>query len=519
MDPRVAVARAAGPYPLLPPFSPPERYPEFPHPENEEWDGDNRVYPAIRRLFRGLGLDAARYGTSAWNPLGNLVRPGDRVLLKPNYILHQHLSGRDPFAVVTHSAVVRAVIDYVHIALRGVGGITVADAPQANAEWAGILKVTRIDEVLAELKRRHGLEVTLLDLRELRVRQRHGLTVARETTSARSMVMDLGSRSALAGLGGSVRNLCGSDYDRRATVAGHHGGHRYAAALPVLECDVLISLAKLKVHKKTGVSLSLKNMVGINANKNFIPHYRVGDARSGGDEFPEEKSALGRARDRVARCLIDNLLGRVDRLAAPVIARLLGAFYRRAAGAPALDASDAGYNQAVIRLFYQRLLKKPVRAGNWAGNDTLWRAILDLNHIALYGNARGELLDRPARRYLALIDGVVAGEGEGPMDPDPVAAGLLFAGFNPVLTDIVATRFMGLDAGAIPLLQHALEDNLLAPPGVDPVIVADPGVEPDRGFRPPAGWPLMGPPVQPAIRLGTTNPGAPDATPERVTVT
>jgi len=41
----------------------------------------NPAYAGIRQLLRLAGLDAGRYGTPQWNPLGTLVRPGDRVLL------------------------------------------------------------------------------------------------------------------------------------------------------------------------------------------------------------------------------------------------------------------------------------------------------------------------------------------------------------------------------------------------------------------------------------------------------
>ena len=257
----------------------------------------------------------------------------------------------------------------------------------------------------------------------------------------------------------------------------------------MLEADVLISIPKLKVHKKTGVSLNLKNMVGINADKNFIPHYRVGDARSGGDEFPEEHRRLGRMRDRMARGAIDLLLGRLDRVTAPVLALAVGAWHQGATGRAPGDPSDAGYNQSVIRHVYRRLLGKSVRAGNWSGNDTLWRAVLDLNRIALYATASGSLLGTPARRYFSVIDGVVGGEREGPMDPDPVAAGVLLGGFNPVAVDETAVRLMGFDPARIPLLREARAagSRPLAPSAA--AVVSAEAEAQVRPFVPPSGWP------------------------------
>ena len=61
-----------------------------------------------------------------------------------------------------------------------------------------------------------------------------------------------------------------------------------------------------------------------------------------------------------------------------------------------------------------------VRSGNWWGNDTVWRMCLDLNKIVLYGSPDGSF--RPAtrehrKRHYVLIDGILAGQGRGPMNP------------------------------------------------------------------------------------------------------
>jgi uncharacterized protein (DUF362 family) len=494
----VAIARAGeARYPGSELASPPVRPPEFPYPADEPWDSTNTVYPAVREALRLLELDARRYGSPDWNPLRSLVSPGDRVLIKPNYVLHQHLRGLDPFSVITHTSVIRTLIDYVVKALDGRGRIVVADAPQANADWNRLLAVTGIERCLTQLRSLHGVQVELLDLRKLRVVQRHGITVARTLTEAPVQVVEMGESSALAPLGRGLTRLCGSDYDRHRTVAHHRQGHRYAVARDLLQSDVLISVPKLKVHKKTGVSVGLKNLVGINTDKNHIPHYRVGDPRSGGDEFPDEPLAVARLRDRCARLAIDTLLGRLDRVAAPLLSRLLGLWSRRAGPETPLDATDAGYNSAVIRFFYRSLLGKPVRAGNWSGNDTLWRAIVDLNRIAAFADADGRLLERTARRQLVVADGIVAGEGEGPMDPDPRPAGVVLAGFNPLAVDTAAARLMGLDPKAIPLLNAALVHRCLGWHGTPVIRSNHPawngGVEPgsELGFRPPSGWPEL----------------------------
>ena len=76
----VAVAQTAtAAYPTEPPFDPPERYPEL-HPDLWHLDPGNSVYAGVRETLHLLGLDAARYGTPAWNPMSAFVRPGDRAV-------------------------------------------------------------------------------------------------------------------------------------------------------------------------------------------------------------------------------------------------------------------------------------------------------------------------------------------------------------------------------------------------------------------------------------------------------
>jgi uncharacterized protein DUF362 len=102
-----------------------------------------------------------------------------------------------------------------------------------------------------------------------------------------------------------------------------------------------------------------------------------------------------------------------------------------------------------------------VRSGNWYGNDTTWRMAIDLNRLLLYVDADGVLHDRPVRRFLSLVDGIVAGEGNGPLDPIPRPAGVVLAGSNPVAVDLACARLMGFDYCKIPMLNRALERHSL----------------------------------------------------------
>src|ERR1019366_3386117 len=64
------------------------------------------------------------------------------------------------------------------------------------------------------------------------------------------------------------------------------GRHRYLIARELMQADVVINLPKLKCHKKTCVTGALKNLVGINGNKEYLPHHRKGGEALGGDCYP-----------------------------------------------------------------------------------------------------------------------------------------------------------------------------------------------------------------------------------------
>ena len=94
----------------------------------------------------------------------------------------------------------------------------------------------------------------------------------------------------------------------------------------------------------------------------------------------------------------------------------------------------------------------PCLQGSWHGNETIPRTIVDMNKILLYADRAGIMRDTPQRRLFILVDGIVAGEKEGPMTPEPRNCGVLVAGYNPVEVDVVCCSIMGFDYRKIPLL-------------------------------------------------------------------
>ena len=54
-----------------------------------------------------------------------------------------------------------------------------------------------------------------------------------------------------------------------------------------------------------------------------------------------------------------------------------------------------------------------------------------------------------------MVDGIVGGEGNGPMAPDPKPCGVVVAGTHPVAVDCVAATLMGFRWDRLPLLRNA----------------------------------------------------------------
>jgi hypothetical protein len=103
-----------------------------------------------------------------------------------------------------------------------------------------------------------------------------------------------------------------------------------------------------------------------------------------------------------------------------------------------------------------------IRSGNWYGNDTTWRMVMDLDRILMYADANGHLRETPVRRIFSLVDGIVGGEGDGPLNPTPKPAGVVVGGTNPVAVDLACARLMGFDYRQLPVLYRALEGHPLS---------------------------------------------------------
>jgi uncharacterized protein (DUF362 family) len=96
------------------------------------------------------------------------------------------------------------------------------------------------------------------------------------------------------------------------------------------------------------------------------------------------------------------------------------------------------------------LRERVKKRGAWSGNDTIWRMAADLYNV-LQGHG-------PKRRF-SIIDGIRAGEGNGPFCPRGKLAQTLIAGTDFLDVDCVATRLMGFDCLQVPYLRQLLREH------------------------------------------------------------
>lgn len=349
---------------------------------------ESLIKDTLLSMFASMGYPAKR-------PFSAVVKPGDRVFIKPNWVAHEYRRSCNKngtgeiYSVITHPAVIRVVADFVAEALQGKGSMIIGDNPSIDADFTKLMELTSIKDI----ENRYDVPCRVLDLRTLvctdlkdygkksRMRQQAG-------DPEGYSVINLGENSLLYGVNPI---LFRGVFDSRWETIIHHFGsrHDYGLSNSILNSDVYISIPKLKTHHKVGVTINLKGLVGTNSIKNYLVHWRVGFPLVGGDAYPDFSSWLW------------------DKFA------------------------------------------PTKKRGAWSGNDTIWRMVVDLYSI---------LRNRVPRTF-SVVDGIVGGERNGPFCPQAKKCGVLIAGTDLVAVDCVASRLMDFSVHAIPYLNYILKQE------------------------------------------------------------
>lgn len=405
-------------YPKRKPYNPPSIFPEYPF-RNNCTDNSNDIYFSLRNLFKLLGLDKESFGSKIWNPLGVFISPGQTVLLKPNLVKH-FSEGGDIKALITHGSLIRAVADYVYVALKGKGRIIIADGPMDDADFGKIIDITGLYEIKKFYRENSDIDIEVYDLRqEFVVKKKESIAdrIRLKGDPSGYTCIDLNSSSEFNKDGLDFTSFMGSEC-KQDVMSLHHNKerHEYLISNTLLNSDVVINLPKMKTHKRSGVTLGLKNMIGITGDRNWLPHFNrpVCDSR--------------KDTGKVSIFRLIKILGGAIKPVRDTLRQYIG------------------------------VTESTRYSGSWYGNDIIWRTIIDLANIVSYADKKGIMRRQRQRKIFTVVDGIIGGEGDGPLNPRSKSSGVLVAGLNSFCVDIVTSRIMGFDPMKIPKFKKISRD-------------------------------------------------------------
>ncbi|MEG0034728.1 MAG: DUF362 domain-containing protein [Bacilli bacterium] len=407
-------------------YAPSKKYPEY------LWDDisdkPNYVYDMVRECLRGYGLDSNNYNTKKWNPLGEIIKQGDCVVIKPNWVEEKNenkSAGLD--CLVTHASIIRAIIDYVVIALKGTGKIIVGDSPMPNCKLDKLMDNANYNIVWESCEKRN-IKLEIVDFRE-DITTGFGNSV-KETSGESEVIVDLKDDSLFSDLEYNVGRYRNGIVDSTEMNTFYHnkGHHRYGVNKKVLESDVIINLPKPKTHRKAGYTAALKNYIGVCSRKTSIPHNVTGSIEEGGDTYFGPKIIF--ETENVLRDRENRYQATHQKLKGNLVKCVRIPFY----------------------IFRRITHKKYFGTGNWYKNDTIWRSILDINRIMIYSDINGVMCVEPQRKFLTIGDMIVSGEKNGPLAPSPKKMGIILCSEDPVAFDLAVIKLMGFKREFLPVL-------------------------------------------------------------------
>ena len=322
------------------------------------------------------------------------------------------------------------------MALNNTGKIIIADAPIQSADFEQIITKLKINEILDCVKKKTDTIIEVVDLRNEIVLKSSKIGITKKKTIKGNhsgySVVDLGSRSELKNL--EFEKFRVTNYDKDQMIKFHNEiNHQYVISNIALNANTIINIPKLKVHKKAGITSSLKNLVGVIGSKDCLPHHRIGSIEDGGDEY-QYKSRRKRLNSKLC-----DLIGKTT---SP-----FGLFFLSSL-------------RFILKLSNSLVpYKDKYFFGSWWGNDTIPRAVVDINRIIEYSNRKGEMCNSKQRKILSIVDGIVIGEKEGPISTTPRKLGAIIVGESRPVVDIVCSNLMGYNYKKIPMINYALKNH------------------------------------------------------------
>lgn len=365
-----------------------------------------------------------------WSLLGKYFNQknvyGKKILIKPNWVKQSEAPYDDYCLCTNENLILEALAYLLGMAPREV---VIADAPIQGCDWSKVLSSRFKTEVKA-LSSKYGVPIEIKDFRRTKFNSARNELHKDEQSLENYLIFDLGSKSYLEPITGMEKRFRVTCYNPDSLAISHSKGvHKYCIAKDVFDSDVILTMPKIKTHQKAGITNAMKILVGVNGDKDFLPHHRIGAKGYGGDCYP------GR---NVLRSVSEWVLDNANR-------HIGTAIYK-----PLCHVSS---------LLWKLSRPKPEQnlGAAWYGNDTVWRMVMDLNLISMYGKADGTISSEPQRQIYNLCDGIIGGQGNGPLRPEPLPLGVLACSDNAYWMDLIAGHLFSLDVDRIPNLKAAKE--------------------------------------------------------------
>lgn len=435
-----------------------KNYPSFPyHPDKDylefkstfqEFDSSNAIYHYFRRLLIEAKYDQENIGKKCWNPFRQLIKDGQRVVIKPNLVIEEKGPIVDKNCITTHTSFLRPILDYLYL-LKKFDKIDVeiiiTDTPIQSANFNTLISQNKLMEFVNWYRKKFSVNISLLDLRkEIVIIDRKGFVLRKKIVDGDPLGytnVHL-EESFLNGIISDYKKFAVSGYDNCQTTVSHSNknSHYYNIPNTIISSDLFINLPKIKTHQKAGITIALKNLIGINGDKSWIPHYRKGMPMFGGDEF--SKNNLLHYVNRIINSKLQNK------------SKSLWEFKKNILSL--LKWKGKIKDEFIENCENLQKMRTTFGAGAWYGNDTLWRPILDLNKLLMLIDKKGRISDKIQRKIICFSDGIIASEGDGPLNPTPKNIGLIALSENPVINDICCARILGFDWQKIPQLKNSI---------------------------------------------------------------
>src|SRR5262249_24330594 len=199
----------------------------------------------IRRALERVAKEL-QWSEEERGPFGRMIPRGARVLIKPNFVLHENEGPWGIEPLVTHQSLIRAVVEG---ALRaGPSEVLIGDPPLQGCEFQRLLSVTGLGAWADGFMRLEPVFKGVRDFRRTTCVFVNGVRLAAEDLQpeGRFILFDLGRNSLLEPIADGRNAFRVTCYDPRLLATTHAPGrHQYLVAREVIEADVIINLPKL----------------------------------------------------------------------------------------------------------------------------------------------------------------------------------------------------------------------------------------------------------------------------------